>query len=196
MVLIGDFTDSMYEYRETLRKKFKELCQVLIKIIPNLRIGIVFYLDHGAYPHSFQPNRNPYITKIHKISVDIESLANFIDSTPIGNGIDWEEAVEDALNDALNMNWNEINTRSIVLFGDARAHEPNECNSVYDYFELTKKLYDSKVTINTVFCGESRDYKSISDLYDIYIGDFSKRVSRLSDSEFFHGLQMLREALP
>ena len=90
LVLIGDFTDSMSEYRETLRKKFKELCQVLIKIIPNLRIGIVFYLDHGAYPHYFQPNRNPYITKIHKISVDIESLANFIDSTPIGNGIDWE----------------------------------------------------------------------------------------------------------
>lgn len=185
LVLIGDFTDSMYEYRETLRKKFKELCQVLIKIIPNLRIGIVFYLDHGAYPHYFQPNKNPYITKTHKISVDIESLANFIDSTPIGNGIDWEEAVEDALNDALNMNWNEINTRSIVLFGDAKSHEPNECNSGYDYFELTKKLYNQKVTINTVFCGRTRDYRSISDLHNVDIGDFSKRVSRLNDDEFF-----------
>ena len=177
LVLIGDLTGSMYAYHDVLKKKFKEICKVMFQIIPNLRIGIIFYLDHGS--------GDVYVTKSQQLTVNIENLQNFIDSTPDGSGGDADEAVEDALNDALNMNWNEINTRSIVLFGDARAHEPNECNSGYDYFELTRKLYDSKVTINTVFCGESRDYKSISDLYDIDIGDFSKRVSRLSDSEFF-----------
>ena len=188
LVLIGDFTDSMEAYRETLRKKFKELCQTLLKIIPNLRIGIIFYLDHGAYPHSYDPNRNPYITKTHKISVDIESLCAFIDSTPIGNGIDWDEALEDALHEALNLNWNEINARSIVLFGDARAHEPNECDRGHDYFMLAKKLYEQDTPINTVYCNPSIPYESLSSLYPVDIGDFSKRVSRLEHPEFFSWL--------
>lgn len=188
LVLIGDFTDSMYAYRETLRKKFKELCQTLLKIIPNLRIGIIFYLDHGAYPHSYDPNRDPYITKTHKISVDIESLCAFIDSTPIGNGIDIDEAVEDALHEALNLNWSEINARSIVLFGDARAHEPNECDKGYDYFMLAKKLYEQDTPINTVYCDTHIPYEKLSSLYPVNIGDFSKRVSRLNHPEFFSWL--------
>lgn len=177
LVLIGDLTGSMSAYHDILKKKFKEICKVMFQLIPNLRIGIIFYLDHGS--------GDVYVTKSQQLTVNIENLQNFVDSTPDGNGGDADEAVEDALNDALNMNWNEINTRSIVLFGDAKSHEPNECNSGYDYFELTKKLYNSKVTINTVFCGRTRDYRSISDLYNVDIGDFSKRVSRLNDDEFF-----------
>lgn len=177
LVLIGDLTGSMSAYHDILKKKFKEICKVMFQLIPNLRIGIIFYLDHGS--------GDVYVTKSQQLTVNIENLQNFVDSTPDGNGGDADEAVEDALNDALNMNWNEINTRSIVLFGDARGYEPNECNSGYDYFELTKKLYNSKVTINTVFCGGTRDYRSISNLYDVDIGDFSKHVSRLNHDEFF-----------
>lgn len=188
LVLIGDFTDSMEAYRETLRKKFKELCQTLLKIIPNLRIGIVFYLDHGAYPQNYAPDRNPYVTKTHKISVDIESLCAFIDSTPIGSGIDYDEAVEDALHEALNLNWSEINARSIVLFGDARGHEPNECDKGYDYFLLAKKLYEQDTPINTVYCDTYIPYESLSSLYPVDIGDFGKRVSKLSNPEFFSWL--------
>lgn len=186
LVLIGDFTDSMSLYRDTLRKKFKELCATLIKIIPNLRIGIVFYLDHGGI-HSgcYNPNYNPYVTKVHKLSVDIESLSNFIDSTPIGNGLDWDEAVEDALFEAQNLNWSEINTRSIVLFGDARPHEPEECDKGYDYFKLTESLFNHNTTINTVYCSKKYDYRRISSLYEVDIGDFSHRVSNLADAEFF-----------
>lgn len=177
LVLIGDLTGSMSAYHDILKKKFKEICKVMFQLIPNLRIGIIFYLDHGS--------GDVYITQSQQLTVNIENLQNFVDSTPDGNGGDVDEAVEDALNDALNMNWNEINTRSIVLFGDARGHEPSQCNKGYDYFELTKKLYNSKVTINTVFCGGTRDYRSISNLYDVDIGDFSRRVSRLNHDEFF-----------
>lgn len=34
-------------------------------------------------------------------------LAAFIDATPIGNGLDFDEAVEDALHEAQNLNWSE-----------------------------------------------------------------------------------------
>ncbi|WP_297276200.1 VWA domain-containing protein [uncultured Brachyspira sp.] len=184
LVLIGDFTDSMSEYREKLRLKFKELSKTLFKVIDNLRIGIIFYLDHGTGIYS---NYNPYVTRYHKLTTDIEALYNFIDEAKIDNGIDWEEAVEDALNDAYNnMNWNQINAKSIVLFGDARPHEPRECIYGYDYFELTKKLYQKQVTINTVFCNTGYGgYNKVSSAYKIDIGDFSKRVSRLREDEFF-----------
>lgn len=186
LVLIGDFTDSMYLYREILRKKFKEICATLIKIIPNLRIGIIFYLDHGGINSGYyRPNYNPYITKVHKLSVDIEALSSFIDSTPIGNGLDFDEAVEDALYEAQNLNWNEVNTRSVVLFGDARPHESNECDKGYDYFTITESLFRHGTTINSVYCSQEVDYRRLASLYEVEIGDFTHRVSRLDHPEFF-----------
>ena len=187
LVLIGDFTHSMEAYRETLRRKFKELCSTLMKVIPNIRIGIIFYLDHGAFSSAdcYDPEQNPYITRTRSLCTDVDSLKSFIDDTEIGNGIDFDEAVEDALHAALNMNWSENNAHSIVLFGDARPHEPEDCDSGYDYFKITESLYRHKTTINTVYCDTDVDYKSLSSLYEVDIGDFSKRVSRLDHPEFF-----------
>lgn len=178
LVLVGDLTGSMSAYREKLRSKFMELSKTLFQIIDNLRIGIIFYLDHGS--------GDPYITKVHELSVNVDSLLNFINNVPNGHGGDADEAVEDALNDVYNINWNQINSKSIVLFGDACPHEPNECIHKYDYFDLTKKLYQKQVTINTVFCNTGYGgYGKVSSAYKIEIGDFSKRVSRLREDEFF-----------
>lgn len=178
LVLVGDLTGSMSAYIEKLRSKFMELSKTLFQIIDNLRIGIIFYLDHGS--------GDPYITKVHELSVNVDSLLNFINNVPNGHGGDADEAVEDALNDVYNINWSQINSKSIVLFGDACPHEPNECIHKYDYFELTKKLYQKQVTINTVFCNTGYGgYGKVSSAYKIEIGDFSKRVSRLKEDEFF-----------
>lgn len=178
LLLVGDLTGSMSAYREKLKSKFRELAKTLFQVIDNLRIGIIFYLDHGS--------GDPYITKVHELSVNVDSLINFINSVPNGCGGDADEAVEDALNDAYNINWSQINTKSIVLFGDACPHEPRECIHGYDYFELTKKLYQKQVTINTVFCNTGYGgYNKVSSAYKIDIGDFSKRVSRLREDEFF-----------
>ncbi|MDY5951020.1 MAG: VWA domain-containing protein [Helicobacter sp.] len=180
LVLIGDLTGSMRNYHRILKQKFKEICKNMFQVIPNLRIGIIFYLDHGS--------GDPYVTKVKSLTINIEELQNFIDTTPDGCGGDADEAVEDALYEALNLNWSEINTRSIVLFGDARAHEPNECDKGYDYFKLTQNLYNQQTTINTVFCGHCGDYRQISSLYDVEIGNFDTRVSRLDNEQFFSWL--------
>ena len=180
LVLIGDLTGSMSAYHSVLKRKFKEICSSMFQIIPNLRIGIIFYLDHGS--------GDIYVTKTQQITINIDKLQKFIDTTTDGNGGDADEALEDALHEALNLNWNEINARSIVLFGDARAHEPNECDRGYDYFMLAKKLYEQDTPINTVYCNPSIPYESLSSLYPVDIGDFSKRVSRLEHPEFFSWL--------
>lgn len=180
LVLIGDLTGSMSAYHSVLKRKFKEICSSMFQIVPNLRIGIIFYLDHGS--------GDIYVTKTQQITINIDKLQKFIDTTTDGNGGDADEALEDALHEALNLNWNEINARSIVLFGDARAHEPNECDRGHDYFMLAKKLYEQDTPINTVYCNPSIPYESLSSLYPVDIGDFSKRVSRLEHPEFFSWL--------
>ena len=180
LVLMGDLTGSMSNYHSILKSKFKEICETLFPLIPNLRIGIIFYLDHGS--------GDPYITKVQPLTVDIQKLENFITATSDGSGGDSDEAVEDALQDALVMNWNEINVHSVVLFGDARPHEACNCPYQHDYFNITRELFSKQITVNTVYCSSYYDYRKIASLYEVDIGDFGHRISRLSDVEFFSWL--------
>jgi len=180
LVLVGDLTTSMTEYHKLLKDKFKILCKELFAMIPNMRIGIIFYLDHDSHL--------PYVTRVSKLSKDIEHLYNFIESTPVslaGNDT-FDEAVEDAFNDIVNLNWREVGSRSIVLFGDAQPHEPEENKHHYDYFELTKRMFQNKIVVNSVYCGnENYSDEELQRLTNVDVGDFSKRISRLGHPNFF-----------
>ena len=180
LVLVGDLTTSMTAYHQLLKDKFKELCHKLFSLIENLKIGIIFYLDHDA--------GLPYCTTVSKLSTNIEPLVHFIESTPVlhsGNSTE-DEAVEDALYNAVNINWREIGNRSVVLFGDARPHEPSECPKNYSYFDLTKQMYNSNIIINSVYCGRGRySYDQLQQLKNVDIGNFTNRIAKPSDPEFF-----------
>ena len=180
LVLVGDLTTSMTSYHQLLKDKFKELCHKLFSMIDNLKIGIIFYLDHD--------DGLPYCTTVSKLSSNIEQLVYFIENTPVlhsGNSTD-DEAVEDALYDAININWREIGNRSVVLFGDARSHEPSGCPNNYSYFDITKQMYQSNIIVNSVYCGKGiNSNEQLQQLKNVNIGDFSKRISNLSDPEFF-----------
>jgi len=179
LVLIGDLTTSMEAYHQLLKDKFKELCHKLFSMIDNLKIGIIFYLDHD--------DGLPYCTTVSKLSSNIEDLVYFIENTPVlynGNSTD-DEAVEDALHDAINIGWREIGSRSVVLFGDARPHEPSGCPKGYSYFDLTKQIYQSKIVVNSVYCGRGISNEQLQQLRNVDIGDFSIKISNPSDPEFF-----------
>ncbi len=177
LVLVGDLTTSMTEYHQLLKDKFKDLCKGLFPMIKNLKIGIIFYLDHGS--------GDPYVAKVCKLTKDIQELQNFIEVTPTGYGGDADEAVEDAFNDIVNLNWREIGNRSVVLFGDAQPHEPEKCPNQYSYFDLTKKMFNDKIVVNSVFCGGRYGDEQLQKLKDVDVGDFSERVSRLGHPDFF-----------
>lgn len=180
LVLVGDLTTSMTEYHKLLKDKFKELCKELFSMIPNLRIGIIFYLDYDRHL--------PYVTRISKLSKDVEQLYHFIESTPVshdGNNT-FDEAVEEAFNDIVGLNWREVGTKSVVLFGDAQPHEPEECPNRHSYFELTKRMYQSKIVVNSVYCGQYYDSdETLQKLENTNVGDFSTRVARLGHPNFF-----------
>ncbi|MCB9192636.1 MAG: VWA domain-containing protein [Flavobacteriales bacterium] len=177
LVLVGDLTGSMGSYHSLLKRKFVDLANNLFPLIQNLRVGIIFYLDHGS--------GDPYVTRIQKLTTNTQDLVRFIDETVTGNGGDADEAVEDALNDLLsNMNWKESNSYSVVLFGDARPHLSHNCPHRYDFFDLTKKLYQKGVTINSVYCDRYQQER-LQQLEDVNVGDFTRNIGHPSDANFF-----------
>src|ERR1041385_2068275 len=84
LVLVGDLTYSMTAYHELLKNKFVELSCQLFPLIKNLRIGLVFYLDHDDSGSTGCDNA--YITRVHKLTTNTEELIQFINSTSTGNG--------------------------------------------------------------------------------------------------------------
>lgn len=180
LVLVGDLTTSMTEYHLLLKNKFKELCKELFEMIENLRIGIIFYLDHDRHL--------PYVTRVSKLSKDIENLFYFIESTPVSNdgNSTIDEAVEDAFNDIVTLNWREVGSKSVVLFGDAQPHEQGDCRNNYSYFDLTRQMYQNKIVVNSVFCDTTHySDEQLQKLKNVNVGDFSVRVSELGHPNFF-----------
>jgi hypothetical protein len=72
------------------------------------------------------------------------------------------------------------------LFGDARPHEPSGCPNNYSYFDLTKRMYESNIIVNSVYCrGGINSNEQLQQLKNVDIGNFSSRISNPSDPEFF-----------
>jgi hypothetical protein len=177
LILVGDLTGSMSAYHRLLKEKFSSLCKDMFQLIQNLRIGIIFYLDHGS--------GDPYVTTICQPTIDSQKLLSFIQATPTGNGGDADEAVEEALHDLLqNIQWKELHNRSVVLFGDASPHPKHHCPNGLDFWELTKQLYHANTTVNSVFCGYEGRQK-MQDVYSIGIGDFDTPIEYLVANQFF-----------
>ncbi len=177
LVLVGDLTGSMQPYHNLLKSKFVDLCNQLFPLIKNLKIGIVFYLDHGS--------GDPYITRVQKLTTNIQELIQFIHSTSTGCGGDADEAVEDAFHDLnSNMNWKESNASSVVIFGDASPHRKHECPYHYDFFELTRSLYNKGITINSVYC-RSYDQRELQQIHNTNVGDFREKIDYLNPPNFF-----------
>jgi hypothetical protein len=61
-----------------------------------------------------------------------------------------------------------------VIFGDACPHPANYCPSRFDFFEITKSLYNKNITINSVFC-RKYSQSELQKLGNIRVGDFSTR---------------------
>ncbi len=187
LVLAGDLTGSMGRYHALLKEKFSSLCEELFPLIKNLRIGVVFYLDHGS--------RDPYVTRVYPLSRNKQEIAEFIASTRTGHGGDEDEAVEDAFHDIVNLNWREVGSRSVVLFGDARPHEPEACPNQRSYFDLAQRMFNNNIVVNSVYC-RNKNYSDdqLQQLEDVSVGDFSKRIAGLDHPNFFRGSPMSREA--
>jgi hypothetical protein len=129
-----DATGSMGDELSYLQAEMKQIMFDAKKINDNLsfRFANVFYRD----------TNDEYVTKMQQFTSVLTEASTYIDEQRAGGGGDFPEAVDAALEDALNrLNWNEnARTRMLFLILDAPPHNPTQMpERLKKYIEIAAK---------------------------------------------------------
>ncbi|MEN0004245.1 MAG: carboxypeptidase regulatory-like domain-containing protein [Bacteroidota bacterium] len=144
IVFAVDATGSMQDEINYLKAELNDVITRIKDTLPtiDLRLGSVFYRDHS----------DAYLTRQSPLSSDISKTTTFIENQNAGGGGDYPEAVEDALQVAINdMEWspNAI-TRIIFLVLDAPPHNNPEVQK--HLRQLATKAAQQGIRIVPVAC--------------------------------------------
>ncbi len=115
VVFVFDSTSSMQSVIEDAKSRIERMVQVLGVLVPEARIGIVTYRDHGR--------GEEYVVRTLPLGSDIYRAVNFVHTVRAGGGGDTEEAVLEALQAAFALEYRQKVQRIVVLVGDAPPHE-------------------------------------------------------------------------
>lgn len=117
VLFVIDATGSMGDELRYLCAEMKDVIRRSQGAVEGLKIrtGALVYRDHG----------DDYLTRISRLTSDINETQQFLDRQHAGGGGDFEEAVPEALKAALNVaDWNdEARARIIFLVLDAPCHD-------------------------------------------------------------------------
>ncbi len=114
VALVIDTTDSMQFVIDEVKQKFKSLVGAIHRMVPTARIGIVAYRDQG----------DDYVVRWSDLSFNTAKLQEFITHLSSGGGGDFEEAVKEALEAAVDeLKWRKQSRRIIILVGSSPPHE-------------------------------------------------------------------------
>ncbi|HBD92879.1 MAG TPA: hypothetical protein DDY71_08940 [Spirochaetia bacterium] len=117
IVFLIDTTSSMIEEFPSFKKVFPEICIEISKKVKYFRIGFIFYRDYGE----------KYITKIVELSDNMDDIFNQLYSEKIEGGQDVPEALNEAMYNLSQVNFNNDAKRTAFIIGDAPAHsEPRD----------------------------------------------------------------------
>lgn len=122
VIITFDSTGSMAAAIHDLKQKLLRISTQLIELVPNARVSLCTYRDHG----------DAYVVKGITLTNKIPNLLNFMDTTAAGGGGDAPEAVLEGLQWAREQNRKTFKRRArtvIVVFGDAppHAHAMKDC---------------------------------------------------------------------
>lgn len=121
MMLVVDTTGSMSDELEYLKTELKSVAEKVKSSNDNkvsIRVSANFYRDHG----------DEYLVRPFPFTTNIDEVVNQISSQSANGGGDFEEAVEEALNDAINNHsWSDrAKARLMFLVLDAPPHYTDE----------------------------------------------------------------------
>lgn len=120
VMFMVDATGSMGDEIKYLKAELLDIINNVKKMDSqlSLNLGAVFYRDKG----------DAYVTRKSDLSSDINQAISFINQQDAGGGGDYEEAVEEALQEAIvNCNWRvEARTRILFMVLDAPPHPTAE----------------------------------------------------------------------
>lgn len=114
LVLVIDTTESMQFVIDEVKASMTALVSSIQKMVPTSRVGIVVYRDRG----------DEYVVKWADLSFKTAKLREFLKNITAAGGGDWEEAVEEGLDAAMNeLSWRKKSRRVIVLVGGSPPHK-------------------------------------------------------------------------
>lgn len=113
LVLVIDTTRSMQFVLDEVKRRLTNLVTAIQRMVPTSRVGIVVYRDQG----------DEYVVKWSDLSFHTNKLRTFLSDITASGGGDWEEAVYDALDTAVNeLTWRKKSRKIIVLVGGSPPH--------------------------------------------------------------------------
>ena len=115
IVFVFDSTGSMTRTIQDTKATIVEMCDVLRALVPDARVGLVTYRDHGP--------REDYVVREVPLGHDPWRASNFVQHVTAEGGGDRPEAVGAGLEAAMQQAWRSGGRRVIVLAGDAPTHE-------------------------------------------------------------------------
>lgn len=111
VVFIVDTTISMKEEFPIFINIYPNLIKEMQKKVKKLRVGFIFFRDYGE----------EYITRIEQLTDNFERLEQTLSKTTIKGGQDIPEALNEAIYDLKEMNFN-AGRRTVFILTDAPAH--------------------------------------------------------------------------
>jgi len=113
VALVIDTTDSMQFVIDDVKKQLGQLVGTLQRMVPASRVGIVVYRDKG----------DEYVVKWTDLSFHTDKLQEFLSHVRADGGGDFEEAVKEALEAAVNdLKWRKDSKKIIILVGGSPPH--------------------------------------------------------------------------
>lgn len=147
VVFVLDATDSMSPYIEQVKHRLLQVLQVVQRLVPDSRFGVVAYKD---YTDEYLPNA----VRMMKLTEDHQAVVEFLSGINAGGGGDPPEPIHEALavaTDARTMGWaTGRRTRVILLVGDSPVHSLGRAAA----FTLAEQFHTrQRGTINVIDVG-------------------------------------------
>jgi hypothetical protein len=113
VALVIDTTDSMQFVIDDVKRQLSQLVGAIQRMVPTSRIGVVVYRDKG----------DEYVVKWSDFSFHTAKLQEFLSHINADGGGDFEEAVKEALETAVNdLKWRKESKKIIILVGGSPPH--------------------------------------------------------------------------
>jgi hypothetical protein len=113
IALVIDTTESMQFVIDEVKARATALVKAIQRMVPTSRVAIVAYRDQG----------DEYVTKWSDLSFRTEKLEQFVSNLSASGGGDWEEAVREALDTAVNeLTWRKNSKKILIIIGSSPPH--------------------------------------------------------------------------
>lgn len=123
-MIVIDTTGSMGDDIDDAKASASEIADALLKAHPESRVGLVEYRDWGSAYFTSDGSESPAAVVRAPLTRDFNQFNDALQALRATGGGDYPEAVYSGIYAGLGADWAENSKRSVIVIGDAPAHNP------------------------------------------------------------------------